>query len=454
MKRSPKQLFHLFLIGTGLALLPGAAGCSHKAAADSEQTTRVATLTVTVARPTRQSLHRVIEQPGYVEAFEETPIYVKVSGYVKRLLVDIGDSVREGDLLAELSVPELEAELKEKVALIEQAKAEVVQANEAVKAGEASLATAEARIKEMEAGRTRARANCERFQKEYTRIQGLVLQKVMDQQVRDETFNQYQAAQSACEEVEAKVQSAVATRNESAAKLAKLRADVLAAQARLRVAHAEQQRVAALFDYTHIRAPFNGRITDRPQKRSTGHFLQPPDGGEKAAPLFVIVRADTVRIFVDVPEADAVRVKKDAPVQVRIQGLQGVELQGKVTRFSWALHRLERTLRTEIDLPNADGKLRPGMYAQARIGVEHPETWTVPAAAVVNFDAQDHCFLMENGKAVRLPLKIGARQGDRVEVLKKQRTSAQGSLWEDLKGDEEIITSNPRALADGQAVSK
>lgn len=435
-----------------VSLSPGLlSGCTRRAEAVDEPLAATAPPAVQVVQPVKKTLRRAIDQPGYIEAFEETPIHVKIAGYVRKLHVDIGDKVRAGALLAELSVPELEQEVKQKEALVDQAKAEVVQAEEAVKVGDASLATAETVVIEMAAGRTRARAHHERFLSEHQRIHDLVQRKVIDQQVRDETLNQLKSAEATRDEVEAKVRSAQAARTESQARLAKLRADVQAAQAKLKVAQAERQRVAALFDYTQLRSPFAGVITRR--TINTGQFLQPPNGA-KAEPLFVVVQADPVRIFVDVPESDAVRAQPGAAARVRIQGLQDEEFHGKVTRVAWALQRQERTLRTEIDLPNPHRKLRPGMYAHARIAIEHPETWTLPAASLVAHDGKDYCFIAENGQAKRVAVRVGSQEGDAVEVLKKQRATARPGeeSWLDFSGLEAVILSNPRALADGQPI--
>src|SRR5207249_2716591 len=119
------------LVTVSLFLLASGSGCARRAeAVDDKSAVAAAPAAVQTVQPVRKTLRRAIDQPGYVEAFEETPIYVKIAGYVKKLHADIGDTVRAGALLAELSVPELDEELKQKEALVEQAQAEVVQARE------------------------------------------------------------------------------------------------------------------------------------------------------------------------------------------------------------------------------------------------------------------------------------------------------------------------------------
>ena len=119
------------------------------------------------------------------------------------------------------------------------------------------------------------------------------------------------------------------------------------------------------------------------------------------------------------------------------------------------LDNTARTLHTEIDLPNTDGRLRPGQYVVAGLTVERPGALMLPAAAVLTQDDQPMVMLVESGKAVRTAVKLGSRQGANVEVLKKQTqppTRGEPARWEDFTGAEEVVSSEPTALTDGQAV--
>jgi membrane fusion protein (multidrug efflux system) len=160
-----------------------------------------------------------------------------------------------------------------------------------------------------------------------------------------------------------------------------------------------------------------------------------------------------VRIFVDVPEDAAVLVNDGVKAVVSVEALKGEQFKAKVTRSAWALtpKDKERTLRTEIDVDNPDGRLRPGMYAYAAIMVEHANVLTLPASAVVTQGEQTFCYRVEDGKAVRVPIKVGFRDGEFVEVGKKQKAGKEGG-WEDCTGEEEIIATGAAALTDGQAV--
>jgi RND family efflux transporter MFP subunit len=396
---------------------------------------------VLVGPPEKRSLVRTVEQPGRIDPFAQTPLLVRISGYVKSVHADIGDRVKGGQLLAELDVPEMLEELKQKQALVGQAAAEVTHAEKLVAAAEANVKSAAASVAEAAAARKRTTANYERWKSEAARVDALVLRKVIDEQTRDETLNQFRAAEAMREEVEAKVRSAEAAQIESEARREKTAADVLVAKAKARVAAAEEGRLNAMLGYARIVAPFDGIVTFR--QVDVGHFLQPG----KEAPLFVVTMHDKVRVFVDVPETDAAAITEDAKATVRVQSLRGREFQGGVTRTAWALDAKARTLRTEIDLPNPDGILRPGMYAYATITVTPPPTWTLPNSAMVKTADGVAAFLVRDGKATRVNVQTGSSNSQMVELLKWQ--SPQG--WIEPTGGERFVLK-AAGVVEGQTI--
>lgn len=396
---------------------------------------------ISTGPPEKRSLTRIVEQPGRIEPFAQTPLLVRISGYVKSVHADIGDRVKTGQVLAELDVPEMEEELKQKQALVAQASAEVKQSEKLVAAADANVLTAAASIAEAAAARKRTLANFERWKSEVARVNSLVERKIIDEQTRDETLNQFRAAEAMREEVEAKVRSAEASKVESEAKRDKAIADVAVAKGKAGVATADEGRMNAMLRYAKIKAPFDGVVTAR--NVDIGHFLQPG----KDAPLFVVTVQDRVRVFVDVPEADAAAIADKAPATVRVQSLRGREFPGAVTRSSWSLDTKSRTLRTQIDLPNSDGALRPGMYAYGSITVTLPSAWTLPAAAIVKTAEGHAAFLVKDGKATRVNLQIGYAGPAHVEILKWQ--SPQG--WVGVNGDERFVLK-AMGVVDGQNV--
>jgi RND family efflux transporter MFP subunit len=408
---------------------------------------------VKLIKPERTTLHVSVRQPGTIRAFEETPIFSKLAGYVRKWNVDIGDRVRKGDVLAELWVPELDAEFNQKVALVQQSEAEIKQARETAAAAEASLRSADAEVKEAESSRLRAKAQFERTRSQYERLSRAGQTGVLDKDAVEETRLGYEAAQAGLAEVEARIKSAEARREESAAKLGKARADIAVAEAHLEVAKQNRDRVKALLGYAKLAAPFDGVVTQR--NVATDHFVQPATGS-KADPLFVVQRRDVMRVCIEVPEADAASISKGAAARVRVQALRGREFDGRVARTSYALDRTSRTLVAEVDLANPKDELRPGMYAFATITADLPGVLAVPASAVatqgeVTQGYRNHCFIVEDGKARRTPVEVGRGDGRLIELLRRQRTGSSGT-WQPFDGDE-LIAADANGLTDGQAVN-
>jgi RND family efflux transporter MFP subunit len=434
-----------------LALLL-AAGCNQPAGpspSGGQAQGSAAVPEVKVVKPVRKSLSHAIAQPGEIQAYYQTPIYARIPGYVDKVHKDIDDRVEEGEVLAELSVPEMDEELNQKEALVGQARAEIEQATKLLASAEADIESAAAKVKEAEASRERVNAERRRAESQYERLRKS--SAVLTPENIEEALLGFEAAKAAVAEVEAKVGSARADRVSKEARRDKARADLSAARAHLRVAEADQRRYAELVKYAKLRAPFAGVVTRR--KVDPGYSVQPAAAGTPGEALFVVARTDTMRIFVDVPENDAVLVTKGTPAVVSVQALGGEEFSAEVTRTSFALDTTkERVLRAEIDLSNPAGRLRPGMYAYATIKVGRANALTVPASAVVTQGDQTFCYRVEGGKAVRTPVRLGFRDGQLVELLKR-RGPGQEADWEDFTGEEEIVTSNPSALSDGQAVS-
>jgi RND family efflux transporter MFP subunit len=193
-----------------------------------------------------------------------------------------------------------------------------------------------------------------------------------------------------------------------------------------------------MLGYASITAPFDGIVTQR--NVDTGHFVL-PGSGSSARPLLVVARNGKLRVVVEVPEAEAALVTPGDQAVVRVPALAGREVPGEVSRTGWALESANRSLRTEIDLMDADGLLRPGTYATVRIELEtHPDVLTVPVAAIVHENGQTLCCCVVDGHVARRPVVIGLRSGDRVEVVSGLGT------------DDLVVQQRADSLKDGQAV--
>ncbi len=429
-------------LAVAAAMLGSLTGCHRSSAADPQQAgpatpAAAPAARVTAARPERKTLRLESVQPGQIEAFEQTPLLAKLPAFVEKLYVDIGDRVEANQLLVELFLPELKDELRQKQAALVQAEAEIEQATAAVRAAEAAVATAQANIRLMEAGNIRAAADVTRWQSQYARIRQLVAGGSLDRKLEDETRDSLQAAEAARGEAHAKVEAAKAALLQSQADGAKAKANEAVARARHGNAQADLSRVKTLLQYTQIRAPYAGVVTERNVVR--GDFVQPASTAI-AKPLLAVARTDVIRIFVAVPEMDAPWVEAGRGGYVSIQALPDRIVEGKVTRTSWVLGA-NRTLRTELDFPNPNGLLRPGMYATAHILLqERSDACVLPIAAIVHEGKQAWCWIVKDAHAVRTPLTLGLQVGNDVEV-------ASG-----LKGDELVVQSQAGALQGGQAV--
>lgn len=424
-----------------LGLMTALAGCERPIAATPAATAgpgvgAPGATKVEVVRPTRQTIRRTTEQPGQVEAFESTPIHAKLSGYARDIAVDIGDEVKQGQVLAALRVPEVEADLEQKKASIDQAEAMRAQAEASVQVAEADVAGAGARLAVVRATIQRAEADLTRWRSESGRIDRLVRESSVTASLGDETRSRLRGAEAARDEARAELKSAEAAVVQSEAGLEKARADVVAAASGVEVAESEARRAEALLGYARIEAPFDGVITRRGV--DTGHLTVPGPQGE---PLFVVARTDIVTIAIDVPETYAGAVSRGDKVLVRIQALGGLTVEGEVTRTSYALDTATRTLRAEVDLPNADGALRPGLYAYATVIAEdHPDALTLPATAVVRDGEQAVVVVVAGGRAARRAVELGLNDGTNVEVISG------------LDGDESVVKANAASLTDGQPV--
>jgi RND family efflux transporter MFP subunit len=391
---------------------------------------------VETVRPERHTVRRSVGEPGQLQAFETTALYANVQGYVRSWAVNIGAAVKKGQVLAEVSVPELEAELRQKRAAMDQAAAKHKQAGAAVKVAEAKVAAARAKLTEVKAGISRVEADLARWQAEYKRVEQLFRERAQTGSLLDETRNKLRSSEAAEHEVEAQVKSAEVGLVQSQAALDQACSDLGAAAATIEVAREDAGRVAALFGYTRITAPFDGIVTQR--NVATGQLTHPGATGE---PLFIVARTDLVTITVGIPEAFAPALDPGDRAEIKLQVMKGRTIEGRVTRISWALDPKTRTIGAEIDLPNPGGKLLPGLYAYTTVIVEeHTNVLTVPTTAVLKEGDRSYCVAIIGGKAMRRTIEVGVDDGIRTEVVSG------------LEGVQAVVKANAASLADGQPV--
>jgi RND family efflux transporter MFP subunit len=327
-------------------------------AAAAEVSSAKPRVTVVTARAATPTAERVL--PGSSQPLLEAAIYARTTGYLKNRRVDIGDHVKEGDLLAEISAPEIDAQLDQ---------------------ARATLLLTRANL-------TRDQANEELAGIELNRSRNLVGRQAAPQQELD---------------------TAVAT-----AKVA--RAIVNATESNLRVNEANIERLETLQSFQKVIAPFSGIITARNVDPGA---LVSADSPSSTRELFHLVQMDTLRVFVNVPQVFAtdVRVGQEAVVFRREDPRR--TFAGKVTRTADALDPNTRTLLTEVQVPNRGGDLRPGMYLQVKF-IFHRQVPTVliPAAALATRSEGPRLATLDPGHHVHYHnVQLGRDFGQETEIL-------------------------------------
>jgi multidrug efflux pump subunit AcrA (membrane-fusion protein) len=392
----------------------------------------------------------VIEQPGRVEGYEQTPMFVKLPGFVQEWKTDMGAKVKQGDVLAELSVPEEVEELKRRQANAQLALAEVLAAEKALEAAIADEAKAEAALRHSHASKKRSEANVVRWEAEFKRTAQIRDRGAASQNDYDIAQEQLRTAEAGDAEAKAGIDSAAAALASAGAARVRASATVAVAKAQVSVAEADARRQTEWLKYATIKAPYDGVVSARHVEK--GQYVMPPTSGSTQPPLFVVVRHDVVRVYVDVPESEAVLIRENMPVVVRVQSLMDLEIPARVSRLSWSLDMNSRTLKVQVDLPNPDERLLPGMFAVVRFTTERPGAWVLPSSAVVTTDEQPYAVRLENGTSIKTPVKIGSKQNGLVEILQKQTrpvTKGDPIPWEPVTGNEDFLLARPAGWTDG-----
>jgi multidrug efflux pump subunit AcrA (membrane-fusion protein) len=240
--------------------------------------------------------------------------------------------------------------------------------------------------------------------------------------------------------------------------------DVDVAKARVGVSTSDAKRLDAWVGYLTIPAPYDGVIVAR--NANSWDFVLPATGDPtadhnaphlspsgKAAPIYVVDRTDIVRIFVDVPEADANYVRVGSKARVQIKGYRDQWIQGYVARTAWALNVKSRTLRAEIDLRNLGNEILPGMYAYGKVIIDRDNVRALPADALTYSDDKAFYWSYENGHAKRTEVQVGVSDGDWIEVTNRQVPAKSGDdAWAMIDGTEQVILGNTSELTEGCAV--
>jgi HlyD family secretion protein len=455
---------------------------------------------VKVANMEKRTIVRTTEQPGFIEAYEQTAIYPKIAGFIDKWNVDIGDAITKDMVLAHLDVPDLVEQWNEKKAEVKLDAVRITVAEEFVKVAKENLKTASAQVKEAHANLGSFEADVAFTKSDFDRIDALVKDNAVDKVVYDVKRKARDTSIAKLEAAKAGVEVAEATERARKADVEKAQVDVDAARSKLKVAEATEKRLAAMVGYTNIRAPYDGIVVTR--NVNTGDFAQPAAGDPSASrnnpgmsagshPLYSVARIDKVRIFLDVPEMEANGIQPGSKAHIKIEAVDNMEFSAEVTRTSWALTAKSRTLRAEIDIDNpmvaaryskhalpavaastlglmaspleqspfvavsalfaknpTIGWILPNMYAYGRVELKRVNVWAIPLQSTFELGNQMYCYVHEDGKAVKLPVRLGIDDGDWVEVIQKRS----GDTWVPCSGKEQVLVGELSQLSDGEAV--
>jgi RND family efflux transporter MFP subunit len=416
-----------------VALAPIAAGASWLAlhgrdatAAPARQAERKAGLQVKVrvVRPEKGGLPWSVTRPASIHAFHRAALYAKASGYLQNQVVDIGDAVEKGALLAEVYAPEI-------VAAVQKAKADVAKAEAMVNVAQAHISEANSELTESRAALEQTKAQLinaaallKLRQEQYDRIARLAKEKAIQEELVDEKFearDAAQAAQLAAEKAVATAEAAVAT---AQARLARSKADLSSSEAEVQVAKAALAEASALEQYTHIRSPYKGVITER--NFHDGDFIRDAASGA-TQPVFGVAETDVMRVIVWVPDEDVPFTHRGIEASLQVDALDGRVFKGVVARTAMSENYETRTMRTEIDLENSEGLLKDGMFGAATIQLgRKQDAVSIPTACLLGDGKEERAvYLVRDGRARRVEVRVGRDDGIQAEVLSGLTTDDQ-----------------------------
>lgn len=321
-------------------------------------------LFVSVVKPVRRAAIRSLTLPATVEAFEKATLYAKVSGYLARVKVDIGDRVEMGEVLAVIDVPEIEQEHRR----------------------------AQAAVREAQAAEERAQADASLKALTYQRLSGIRQSQpdVISEQEVDEARAALEVAQS----------------------------DFKLARARLELARSEVARLEVLEEYAKIKTPYDGVVTAR--FIDPGGLIQASPSSEgPGAAILTVMAMDRVRVYVNVPEPAVPYLHRGDSAQVELAALPGKPFSGRVERFATALDQATRTMKTEIDLRNPSHVIRPGMYGSVILKLdEEAGALFLPAESVrQTAEGRKYVYTVAEGRIQIRTVETGLDDGKMIQVI-------------------------------------
>ena len=350
-----------------------------------------------VATAMRGDIAHTLSLAGQFQPYQVVDVHPKVTGFMVKINVDIGDRVRKGETLAVLEVPELNAQLKGTVFEVERAKDDLLRSQH--------------EIKRAEAIHSALHADYERLLEASKAQPGLIAQQELDD------------AESKDLSSESQVDAA--------------KAAAAGAQQHAEVAHTDQDRVQALQNYTNVVAPLDGVIVWR--YADTGALIQSgTNSNEQDIPIVRLSQSGLLRLRMPIPENDVQFVHIGDPMQIRVDAI-GRSFTGKIVRFTRDVNFETRTMETEIDVENSDLSISPGMYANTEMQLARAaNVTTIPVEALVLKGNRETVLVLDSSNRIHVrtvevgiegsklaEIKSGLEPGDRV-VLGGQENYTEG----------------------------
>lgn len=342
-------------------------------------------ITVGTVSPLKEDLDIRLSYTADISPNQVVNLFSRVDGYVAKLYVDKGDFVQAGQLLMEIDHTDY---------------------LHAVNQAKANLAAGNAKVAQQEAALRNARLTLDR-------MQALIKDQFISQQDLDNAQVNFDAAVAALESLRAQVKQM----------------EVALAQADTNLA------------YSYIRAPFAGYIAER--NLDTGAYVTGAASSTSTMSRSMLSLHDIgrIRVLIEVVEKDIPSIQIGQKAELRAEAYPDHVFEGRVTRIVQALNRETRTMTVEIDLPNKDRRLKGGMFARVEVMVgTHRQAVQIPIDAVSRLEDTQYVFVVRDGKAQRVPVEMGARHDNRVEITKG------------LTGDETVIVSGKDLVHDGTPV--
>jgi membrane fusion protein (multidrug efflux system) len=385
-----------------LSILPGCSPSESQTPAEAASAPPAPAIAVDTAAVQYRDLERFVEAVGTLEPNEEVTVSNQVEGTVMQVLVDLGDAVPAGKILARLDTHELELAVNQQRAALQQELARLGLNDERANVDEATTS----QVQQAEATFSEARIRLERTRQ-------LAEQGVVPKQTLDEQQARYDVSEAAVKSARETVRN--------------IRATIAARTAALALAEKK------LADAT-IKAPITGFIKER--QISEGQYLR------ANSPVVTIVQNSPLKLRVDVPEHAIGLIRAGGPVRFRVDAFPQRIFEGRISRLSPAVNPQSRTLELEALVQNADGLLKPGFFARVTIQTDRRDrALVVPPVSVFTFAGIEKVFVVHEGRVNERIVRTGTRLSDAVEII------------DGVKENELVATSNLGNLQQGREVS-